>query len=161
MKKIIITILLFCFMTPAFGAIEPPKWEEFCPAQYVNAEYIQPKTYHPYRNTLISMTIVGLPYVKKDMNTHIFIKANNYWYGRKQEFKKQLTECKNITNETELIYKYTAIRQNELAKNQQRQNQILQAQNEQMRRMIIYQGINQSQTNNEINKIHNKYIYGY
>ncbi|MFR1672359.1 MAG: hypothetical protein ACLSWI_05375 [Candidatus Gastranaerophilaceae bacterium] len=95
------------------------------------------------------------------MNNHIYIKCNNYWYQRKQEFNKQLSECENIKNENELIYRYSTIRQNELTKNLQRQNEIARLQNEQLRRLMIYQGINQSQTNNEINRMHNKYIYGF
>ena len=128
-KKIISLIILLNLALPVFAEIDPPQWEEFCPPQYVSAEYDNYQRKIPQlAAVLLSVSIVGLPVVLPDLRKAQAANNTNYWVKRRNSFEQELSNCNHIKNQNELAYKYTTIRQSEYAKNQQRQNEVIQAQ---------------------------------
>lgn len=111
MKKFVCVLILFCFASPAFSAIEAPKWSEWCPNQYLNAEYMKDNTLPKWADYLLAISIVGYPYFIYDLKKYQKIQNNNYWVDRREKFNKRMEECKNITDPNELMYRYLTERQ--------------------------------------------------
>lgn len=161
MKKIVILFVMFCFNFPAMAEIQPPRWEEFCPREYVNAEYIKDNTPSSIVNLLLAYSIIGFPFALHNINKSSLIESNNYWYNRRIEFEQKLNSCKNITNESQLIYQYLSIKQDELSKNANRKMNIMQAQQnaiaiqQNIQRSNLQSQINNIQTQNTFNQIQN------
>lgn len=109
-KKIISLIILLNMALPVFAEIEPPQWEEFCPPQYVSAEYDNyQRKFSPLVGTLLAVSVVGLPVVLPEMRKIQNAKNTNYWVMRRNAFEQELSNCSHIKNQTELAYKYTTI----------------------------------------------------
>jgi hypothetical protein len=117
MKNLLLTFLLLCFVSPAFGAVEPPQWSEFCNPNYINAEYKQDNTLPRWKSNLLYFSIVGIPFYRADIDKYNEIKNNNYWVDRHEKFNQKIEACQNIKSDNELMYKYLSIRQDEIAEN--------------------------------------------
>lgn len=163
MKKIVTILILFIFVSPVFAEIQPPQWSEFCPPQYLNAEYIKDNTLPPIVGFLCACSLVGIPISAYDLNKKKSINDNNYWVRRREAFNSRINRCKQLTSDTELMYCYLTERQKQAEndsnlrmselENQQRAlyiNQCVQHSNMQSQ-------INNVQTQNQFNKIK----YGY
>lgn len=90
MRKLFVS--LFCLITLQACAqeiIEPPKWEEFCPAKYCNA------TKGPVRD---------LSRFKADPTGHLEDTERNYWADRRKVFETKLGVCGNYQNALKACY---------------------------------------------------------
>jgi hypothetical protein len=159
MKKLLTTFLLLCFTSPAFAEIQPPKWDEFCPPKYVNAEYIKDNTLPPIVGFLCACSLVGIPVTVNDLNKKKSINTNNYWVSRREAFNKRMSKYKNITDPNELTYCYLMERQKQAQNDTnlrmsaiETQQYILSAQ-QNWQRINMQSQMNNIQTQNQFNKI--------
>ena len=62
--------MLFAVCSPAFSAVIPPQWIEFCPPRFLNAKYKSDNFFNrfQYPNTM-------------------------YWYKRRIEFENEISNC--------------------------------------------------------------------
>lgn len=140
MKKLLIIILIFVIINPALAieTIQAPSWSEFCPEQFVNAEYIDinVKQKHQWKDMLYCglFGVVGLLFCSSFQNKEK-INTNNYWVSRRNEFESELSLCDNPKTDKSLCY--LQVRQLELTKNNQLETQA----------MLKQQAYSQSMTN--------------
>ncbi len=140
MNKIIAIALFFLIMIASIritfaankGSIDmyAPKWEEFCPAQYVNAQYIAADTGPDVqknfpitkRQQFLDRSIIGRPFVIHNLRKRVQTqRVVNYWAQRRMIFDNEIKTCsadgKNASN------CFMQVRQLENAHNIQLQNQ--------------------------------------
>ncbi len=105
-----------------------PRWSEFCPSDFVDAEYNDIPQYRPAKNDkLIAMSIIGLPHIwskhAQYNNKVSYIQKANYWTQRRMIFDNEIKTCaadeKNATN------CFMQVRQLENARNTELQNQLI------------------------------------
>ena len=104
MKKIFSILILFLLLSIKTNAYDypPPQWNGFCPNQYANAEYIDYKQLKPSQKTgylFYKFFIPGIDYVK----------LNNYWVERRNDFETEINYCNEIPETTERVGCYTQV----------------------------------------------------
>jgi len=104
MKKIV-SLLLICSIflnaqscfaeeLKAKASMSIPKWEDFCPGEYINAEYrpgikgkLKNFTWH---EEIFAVTLIGFPIAMLMYNAR---QEYNYWTSRKYSFENNLKIC--------------------------------------------------------------------
>lgn len=155
MKKLVCLLMLFALGCPVLAEIQPPQWSEFCPSEYVNAEYIQDNTFPNWANALLACSIVGLPIAVHDKNKYDYIATNNYWVDRRHNFESKLKSCDGITNENELMYKYLSIRQAEAINDNNLRLNVIAARQSALASRQNWQFINSQSQINQLNNYNN------
>ncbi len=147
-----------------------PRWEEFCPQKYLNAQHIDAKLPSVYASFFMGLTIVLAPYGYYLCNKYEKAAENNYWVSRHQTFDDEIAACyKNKKTEQDCFAK---VRENENAANLQKQlaEVQIQAAKAQIYVQAVNSALNQFQTTqmNNFNTVNttpsvvntNSYNYG-
>lgn len=103
-------------------ALYAPKWEEFCPSEFVKAKHREIYKYQPTKiEGLMFLTIVGIPYVLnqeiKYCNKIAYIARSNYWVERRTTFENEIKSC--LADENSATMCFMQVRQMEDNKNAQ------------------------------------------
>lgn len=127
-------LLALMLMIPAFADDAPqpqaPQWYEFCPAQYLKADFVEvPKAFN---NGLLAASVFVPPaaFIAIPMAGHRNSKINaanlnNYWVARRQDFDKEVALCNASTSDKAMCFmqirqmesqKTEALKQNEAMK---------------------------------------------
>ncbi len=100
----VIALLLLC--APAWGQPVPPRWEDFCPKKYCNAE-LQEEPELNRATHAVSAVLTGglsafysLPKIKKARK----IQEQNYWATRRTAFHNSLALCDQTQTDKALCY---------------------------------------------------------
>ena len=125
MKKYVIIFLLLILNTPVISVlaeINPPKWEDRCPKEYVNAKYdnniywtgVAPEAgfWRAEGELLLYYSIVGWPIIIKRDKKHKLQLVNNYWVRKKELFDKELKFCSTFDNQLQKDYCYKVLNNN-------------------------------------------------
>ena len=97
-----------------------PKWEEFVPEKYLNANYDVAEIEFQQDKPLIilsTISIVAAPYGYYRLIKGSVAKKNNYWYKRRLAFENEVATCNNVKNKDERYACYMEIRKMEETKN--------------------------------------------
>lgn len=163
MKNLLLIFIIFCFISPAFAEIQPPQWNEFCPEEYLNAQYISRKPLPSFIGFVLACSIVGAPIAFIDINKQVRVETNNYWVRRREAFNLRIKNCKQYTDYTELMYCYLTERQKQAENDANLRMSNIEAQ---QRALAVQQNIQRSNMQSQINNIQtqnqfNKIRYGY
>ncbi len=138
-----------------------PKWAEFCPSQFVDAEYHEISAYKPSNKAnMWALTIIGMPYLWHEQAQHqskmLYLSASNYWVQRRKVFESEIQTCLGDEQNATACFmqvrqlensKNDALRQEELAQQQMNLQARMNAQNS------IQSSIQSQQLNNSINNL--------
>ena len=159
MKKIFTLLLFLSLILPACGA-GTPYWDEFCPENRLNAEYINIDRYaqnfsntltHPMLYKICLYSIIGTPIAMAIyMPRYREQVENNYWAKRKQDFDNEIESCNQMSNQDNKISCYMDIRRLENDKTSQYENQLYEEQVLSLQRMQLYE---QEETNRNLRNI--------
>jgi hypothetical protein len=119
LKKSLFILLILCITYPAFSiqkSVPALSWDEFCPEQYLNADYVQPQ-YNESGNMFLAMTGIGMPFAYKNKEKYDAQIENNYWVTRRDNFKKSLNLCNALSDNDKMINCYMNLKDQENNKN--------------------------------------------
>lgn len=142
-----------------YSSIYTPKWHEFCPSEFVNAEYREIPKYKPSKkDSYIALTIVGIPYIwyqqAKVANEKHKQNIANYWIRRRSIFNNEISSC--LADPNNQLTCFMQVRQLEQNKNAQLQNEaIARAQYAQQSLNHMQNQYQCQQTNTNLNGINN------
>jgi hypothetical protein len=101
-----------------------PKWHEFCPTHYCDAQLGDEPQYNRLGNGLAAMTIIGAPFVARNRRKYVEQDLSNYWARRRAAFENEIKLCES--EQTGRAMCYLQVRQMEDNKNAQYKARILQ-----------------------------------
>jgi len=129
MKKALFILLSYLlFINPVFAieTINAPSWDEFCPSQFYNAEYLTPPKKRPVLELVSKLSIIGLPYAwyidYKRIEATEYNNAILYWKKREKIFNDMISNC-NALDINNRVVCYMQVRQIEQQKNNQLKNE--------------------------------------
>lgn len=178
MKKIILLFIL-TFGLPVLAVNDlAPQWGEFCPRKYEDAEYMSARNFqrtfnerlaHPVAYRVFKYSIIGLPIAISAYNQQYAEQLRaNYWVDRRDKFNNEINLCDQNSNKDNVINCYMNVRQLELTKNHEYNQQIIALENQRLQKMQIsqqaYSNYNLNRMNNNLNNINgnlNGIRYGY
>lgn len=164
MKKSIILIGLL-MITQSAQAYFEPQWSEFCPVQYINAEYRNKIERNPvikplaFVGQVCTLNIVPVYWTLQKRDAEVV--ENNYWVQRKQQFNNEIETCKQYNSNDNQLSCYMNIRQVEANKNAQYENVLIAKEQMKIQRLRYMQ---QSQINTNLHNLNNNLNgirYGY
>lgn len=148
MKKIFLILILFLFLCVEVHADDSfiPQWSEFCPVKYLNAEQMEYMTTSSWKNILCIVSLLGIKYRIQ------YVKTNNYWVDRKNSFENEIGLCNENESNDDKISCYMKVRQLEVEKNHQLEEERIARQQLQTDQELLY---SQMQEVRELYRINN------
>lgn len=147
-------------------AMYAPRWGEFCPTKYVNAQYIAADTgldvqknfLVTKRQQFLDRSIIGRPFVVHNLRKRVQAqRVANYWAQRRMIFDNEIKTCSADENNASNCF--MQVRQLENARNVQLQNQriaeIQISQQDQNNALNFFNFLQMQQVNSNLNGINN------
>lgn len=152
MKKLFFILILFIVVAIKVQANSDfiPRWDEFCPAKYVNAEQMEYKKMPAWRTFLYTVSIIGYSYILSDRSA---VNKNNYWVNRRNSFKNEIGLCSESESSDSTISCYMKVRQLEIEKNHQLVEEQIEEQQLQVARERLY---TEQRKVDELRRLNNK-----
>ena len=163
MKKLVCLFMLFALGCPVLAVSDfAPRWSGFCPRKYEDAEYMSARTFqksfygrltHPMAYRIFKYSIIGLPIAISAYNQQYTEQLRaNYWADRRNKFEDEVNLCGQSENKDNVVNCYMNVKQLELNKNHEYNQQIIALENQRLQKMQISQ---QSFTNYNLNRMNN------
>lgn len=137
MKKLLLVLILFIFAAGKVQAMSNfiPQWSEFCPDQYINAEQMEYKKMSGWKTFLYAVSIIGYRYI---LNNRNIVNNNNYWVDRRHSFENEIGLCNESESTNDKISCYMKVRQLEVERNHQLEEEQIARQQLQITKEQLY-----------------------